>query len=229
MKVIIFCGGLGTRLGIETKNIPKPMVLIDKIPIVERVMNSFMRYGYDEFILATGYKSFVIEKYFKNKKKFKVKCVYTGLKTNTGGRLLKLKKYINPNEDFFLTYGDGLSNQNLKKLFSIHKSKKKIGTITIVRPPARFGEVLVKKNDIVSQFKEKPNVNNGWINGGFFVLNEKIFSFIRKKNEIFEKEPLERLVKKKQLLAFKHRGIWQCMDTQRDKKILLDLIKKKKL
>ncbi len=229
MKVIIFCGGLGTRLGIETKNIPKPMVLIDKIPIVERVMNSFMRYGYDEFILATGYKSFVIEKYFKNKKKFKVKCVYTGLKTNTGGRLLKLKKYIDPNEDFFLTYGDGLSNQNLKKLFSIHKSKKKIGTITIVRPPARFGEVLVKKNDIVSQFKEKPNVNNGWINGGFFVLNEKIFSFIRKKNEIFEKEPLERLVKKKQLLAFKHRGIWQCMDTQRDKKILLDLIKKKKL
>lgn len=229
MKVIIFCGGLGTRLGIETKNIPKPMVLIDKIPIVERVMNIFMRYGYDEFILATGYKSFVIEKYFKNKKNLKVKCVYTGLKTNTGGRLLKLKKYINPNEDFFLTYGDGLSNQNLKKLFSIHKSKKKIGTITIVRPPARFGEVLVKKNDLVSQFKEKPNVNNGWINGGFFVFNAKIFSFIKKKNEIFEKEPLERLVKKKQLLAFKHRGIWQCMDTQRDKKKLVDLIKKKKL
>ena len=228
MKVIIFCGGLGTRLGIETKKMPKPMVKIGGIPIIERIMNLFFKNGYNDFILATGYKSKVFEQYFKKKKKFNVKCIFTGLKTNTGGRLMKLKKCIKTNEDFFLTYGDGLSNQNIKKLLKFHKHKKKIGTITVVRPPARFGEVTIKRNELVSKFLEKPTVNNGWINGGFFVFNKNIFTYIKNKNEIFEKEPLQRIVKKKQLSAFKHEGIWQCMDTPRDKKTLVDLVKNKK-
>ena len=227
MKAIIFCGGLGTRLGIETKRIPKPMVKIQGIPILERIINLFRKFGVKNFILATGYKSKIIENYFKKKKNIEVKCVFTGLYTNTGGRLLKLRKYIKKDEIFFVTYGDGLSDQNLKELIKFHISKKKIGTLTVVRPPARFGEVTIDKNRLVSKFQEKPRVNNGWINGGFFIFNKNIFSYI-KKNEIFEKKPLERLVKKKQLVAFRHEGLWQCMDTQRDKKILIDLVKKRK-
>ena len=230
MKVIIFCGGLGTRIGNETKKKPKPMIKILGIPILERIMTIFRNNGFKNFILATGYKSKVIEGYFKKKKRGGVEgvqCVYTGLKTNTGGRLLKLKDYINTDENFFVTYGDGLTNQNLKKLLKFHNLKNKVGTITVVRPTARFGVVTIKKNQLVSKFKEKATVNNGWINGGYFVFNKKIFSYI-KNNEIFEKQPLERLVRKKQLVAFIHKGIWQCMDTQKDKKILIDLIKKKK-
>jgi glucose-1-phosphate cytidylyltransferase len=226
MKVIIFCGGLGTRLGNETKKIPKPMIKILGIPILKRIMTIFRNNGFKNFILATGYKSKKIQKYFENIKT--VKCVYTGLKTNTGGRLLKLKKYINKDEIFFVTYGDGLTNQNLKKLLKFHKLKNKVGTLTVVRPPARFGEVTINTNKLVSKFQEKPKLNNGWINAGYFVFNKNVFSYI-KNNEIFERQPLERLARKKQLAAFIHKGIWQCVDTQRDKKILIDLIKKRKL
>jgi glucose-1-phosphate cytidylyltransferase len=225
MKVIIFCGGLGTRFGNETKNKPKPLIKILGITILERIMNIFSNYGFKNFILATGYKSKLIERYFKKKKN--IRCVYTGLKTNTGGRLLKLKKFINSDENFFVTYGDGLTNQNLKKLLKFHKLKNKAGTVTVVRPAARFGLVTIKKNQLVSKFKEKAKMDSGWINGGYFVFNKKIFSFI-KKNEMLEKQPIERLVKKKQLAAFIHKGIWQCMDTQKEKEILIDLIKKKK-
>jgi glucose-1-phosphate cytidylyltransferase len=226
MKVIIFCGGLGTRLGNETKKIPKPMIKILGIPILKRIMTIFRNNVFKNFILATGYKSKKIQKYFENIKT--VKCVYTGLKTNTGGRLLKLKKYINKDEIFFVTYGDGLTNQNLKKLLKFHKLKNKVGTLTVVRPPARFGEVTINTNKLVSKFQEKPKLNNGWINAGYFVFNKNVFSYI-KNNEIFERQPLERLARKKQLAAFIHKGIWQCVDTQRDKKILIDLIKKRKL
>jgi glucose-1-phosphate cytidylyltransferase len=226
MKVIIFCGGLGTRIGHETRKVPKPMIKILGIPLLEHIIRIFTNNGFKNFILATGYKSEVIRRYFKKKKN--VRCVYTGLKTNTGGRLLKIKDYVKRDENFFVTYGDGLTNQDLKKLLKFHKIKNKVGTITVVRPPARFGMVNIKKNHLVSKFKEKGKTNEGWINGGYFVFNKNIFSYIRN-NEIFEKQPLERLVKNKQLAAFKHRGIWQCMDTQRDKKILIDLIRKKKL
>lgn len=229
MKVIIFCGGLGTRIGEETKKIPKPMIKINSVPILERIINLFYKYGHNDFILATGYKSKIIENYFNKKKNYNLQCIYTGLKTNTGGRLLKLKNYIKPGEDFFLTYGDGLSNQNLNNLIKFHKQKKKIGTITVVRPPARFGEVTLRKNSLVSNFEEKPKVRYGWINGGFFIFNQNIFKYLKKKNEVFEKTPLERLVKNKELSAFKHEGIWQCMDTQRDKKIISELVKKNKL
>ena len=228
MKTIILCGGLGTRLGIETKKIPKPMVAIEGKPIVEHIIRTYIKYGFHEFILATGYKSAEIEKYFsKLKIDANIKCVNTGLKLNTGGRILKLKKDINKNENFMLTYGDGLSAQNLSKLYSFHKKNKKISTITVVRPPARFGQVNISKNSIVSNFKEKPKTNLGWINGGFFVLNYKVFKFFKKKNEVFEHGPLERLAKKKELCAFKFEGVWQCMDTPRDKEIIKRLMKKK--
>ncbi len=229
MKTIILCGGLGTRLGAETKKIPKPMVRIAGKPIVEYIIRTYMKHGFDDFILATGYKSKEIEKYFCNLKiNAKIKCINTGLELNTGGRILKLKKYLDENQDFMLTYGDGLSAQNLSKLYLFHKKNKKISTITVVRPPARFGQVNINKKSIVTNFKEKSKINLGWINGGFFVLNYKIFKFFNSKNEMFEHGPLERLAKKKQLVAFKYEGTWQCMDTPRDKIKLTNLIKKNK-
>jgi len=231
MKIVILCGGLGTRLGIETKKIPKPMVKICGKPILEHIIRRYLKFGFKDFILATGYKREEIEQYFnKLKINANIKSIYTGLNTNTGGRILKLKKYFKNNENFMLTYGDGLSSQNFKFLNNFHKKNNKLATITVVRPPARFGEVnLNYKKNLVTNFKEKPKTNLGWINGGFFVLNYNVFDYFKKKNEIFEHGPLERLAKHKQLIAYKHVGNWQCMDTPRDKKILSNLIKNKKI
>ncbi len=228
MKVVILCGGLGTRLGLETKTLPKPMVKIDKDPILIHILRLYEKYGYKDFILALGYKGEYIENFFrKKKKKLKIKLVKTGKKTLTGTRLLKLKKLLSKEENFMLTYGDGLSNQNLDKLVRFHKKHKKIGTMTVVRPPVRFGEVTLKGKNI-STFKEKPQIKSSWINGGFFVFNKKFFNFLKKNsNEMLERSPLERLVKKKQLKAFKHNGFWQCIDTPRDKDFIKKLIKSK--
>ena len=228
MKTIILCGGFGTRLSEETKIKPKPMVKIGKFPIVEHIMHTYKKYGYQEFILALGYKGYYIKKYFKKKGNSKLNLVDTGLKTLTGGRLLRLKKYFKPGENFMLTYGDGISNQNIKKLYNFHKKNKKIATMTIVRPPVRFGEVEIKKN-LVTRFKEKPQSTKGWINGGFFVFNYKIFEFIKNDQTMLEREPMERLLKKKQLVAFKHKGFWQCMDTLREKNYINNLFKNNKL
>ncbi len=228
MKTIILCGGFGTRLSEETKIKPKPMVKIGKFPIVEHIMHTYKKYGYQEFILALGYKGYYIKKYFKKKGNSKLNLVDTGLKTLTGGRLLRLKKYFKPGENFMLTYGDGISNQNIKKLYNFHKKNKKIATMTIVRPPVRFGEVEINKN-LVTRFKEKPQSTKGWINGGFFVFNYKIFEFIKNDQTMLEREPMERLLKKKQLLAFKHKGFWQCMDTLREKNYINNLFKNNKL
>ena len=225
MKIVILCGGLGSRLSEETKLIPKPMVKIGNIPIIKHLINIYSFYGFKDFILATGYKNKVIEKYFKKKKN--VKCVFTGNSTLTGGRLLRLKKLFNKNEMFMLTYGDGLTNQNLKKLLKFHLKHKKIGTLTAVKPPARFGELLIKGNRI-AEFEEKPQLNNNWINGGFFVFNYEIFNFIKGDKMMLEREPLTKLTKKKELMAFKHKGFWQCMDTMRDKNLLNNLWKSKK-
>lgn len=225
MKIIILCGGLGTRLGLETKMTPKPMVKIGGKPILEHIINIYTKYGFKQFILALGYKGKIIREYFKNNSD--IKCVNTGLKSNTGARLYKLKKYFNENENFMLTYGDGLTNQNIKKLLNFHIKHKKIGTITAVRPPARFGEVIIKKKILVDKFQEKPRVSSSWINGGFFVFNYKIFNYINDTNEIFEYGPLVRLVKAKQLTAYKHKGFWQCMDTPRDRKLLDKIIRSK--
>ena len=224
MKVVILCGGLGTRLSEETSVKPKPMVKIGNKPILQHIINLYSKYGYREFILALGYKGYFIKNYFKQKidKKIKMELVNTGKNTLTGGRLLRLKNFFKKDEDFMLTYGDGVSNQNITKLRNFHNKNKKIATMTVVRPPIRFGEVKLKKNLIVS-FKEKPQSSDSWINGGFFVFNSKIFDYIKNDKTMLEKEPLEMLQKKRELMAFKHEGFWQCMDTRRDHALLEEL------
>jgi len=228
MKVVILCGGFGSRLGKDSSIIPKPLVKIDKNPIIIHILKLYYKHGYNDFILALGYKGEKIKKFFKkNKFKFKVQTIFTGKETLTGGRLLKLKCLLEQEKNFMLTYGDGISNQNIKKLVRFHFNHKKIATMTIVRPPVRFGEVTLSNNKIV-KFKEKPQIKSSWINGGFFVFSNKIFKYLTKHNEMLEKGPIEKLCKKKELMAYKHSGFWQCMDTQRDKELLIDLIKKKK-
>ena len=224
MKVVILAGGFGTRLGEHTKHIPKPMIKICGKPILIHIINHYYKYGFKDFIIATGYKQEVIKKYFKKKFKFKVKIIFTGKKTMTGGRILRLKKYLN--EPFMLTYGDGVSNINLKKLLSFHNKNKKIATLSAVRPPARFGAIKINKNT-VKYFKEKSKLDEGWINGGFFVLDPKILNYIKNDTTFLEKEPLVNLSKKNQLNAYKHHGYWQCMDTYRDKLIIESHFKKK--
>ena len=225
MKIVILCGGLGSRLAEETKLMPKPMVRIGSLPIIRHIINYYKSFGFNEFILATGYKKNILENYFKKEKK--IKCIFTGNNTLTGGRLLRLKKYFSKNENFMLTYGDGLSNVDLKKLLKFHLKHKKIATLTSVKPPARFGEVFISGNR-VSKFEEKSQLNQNWINGGFFVFNEKIFKYIKHDLKMLEREPFKKLTQKRELMAFKHFGFWQCMDTMRDKKILNKLLKEKK-
>ncbi|MDC3356347.1 sugar phosphate nucleotidyltransferase [Candidatus Pelagibacter ubique] len=229
MKIVILCGGKGTRLGFETKIIPKPMAKIDKDPIIMHIINYYKKFGYNDFILALGHKGSIIKNHFKKKNKksvTKIKCINTGINTLTGTRLLKLKKYLSKDKNFMLTYGDGLTNQNLNALEKFHIENKKIATMTIVRPPVRFGEVKLRGN-LVKNFKEKPQIHDSWINGGFFVFSKDIFKFLGKENEMLEKKPLEKLSKKKQIIGFKHLGFWQCMDTPRDKEYLIKLLKKK--
>tara|TARA_Y100000741_G_C18252053_1_gene557622 strand:- start:271 stop:963 length:693 start_codon:yes stop_codon:yes gene_type:complete len=219
MKVVILAGGLGSRLSEITKKIPKPMIKIGKEPIIVHIMNTFLKYGFNEFIIASGYKSFLIERFFKkNKKDYKVKIVNTGIDTMTGGRLIPLKKILKK-ERFFLTYGDGVSNINIKKLLKFHIKNNKIGTVTAVHPVARFGEIVIKKN-LVKSFKEKPQTKKDWINGGFFIFEPSFLNLIKNKNDILEGRPLESLSRKKQLSAYKHTGFWQCMDTKRDRDYL---------
>ena len=217
MKVVILCGGLGSRLSEETKIIPKPMVKIGQFPILEHVIKIYEKYGFKDFILATGYKNQIIKNYFKNKKN--IKCIFTGKTTMTGGRVLRLQNFFEPGENFMMTYGDGLTNQNLKKLVKFHLKNKKIATMTVVKPPARFGEVFLSGYK-VKKFQEKAQLNSNWINGGFFVFNYKIFNYIAADTVMLERQPLSKLAKNKQLIAFKHKGFWQCMDTMRDKGIL---------
>ena len=219
MKVVILAGGLGTRLSEYTKNIPKPMIKIKGVPILLRIIKHYLKFGLKEFYIASGYKSAIIKNYFKKKRyNFKVKIVDTGLNTMTGGRVLRLKKYLK-SETFLLTYGDGLSDVNINKLINFHKKTKNFVTLTAVRPPARFGAIKLHGNR-VKVFREKSRLDEGWINGGFFVMSPKIFKFIKSDKSYLEREPLERISKKNKLGAYKHNGFWQCMDTLRDKKIL---------
>ena len=229
MKVIILCGGLGSRLAEETKKKPKPMVEIGGKPIIRHIMGIYSQFGYKDFILAAGYKAKYIKKYFENKKfGFNIKVINTGRNTLTGGRLLRLKKLFKKNDNFMLTYGDGLSSQNIKKLVKFHLSHKKIGTLTAFHPPVRFGELKINK-DKVKLFQEKPQSKTSWINGGFFVFNYDIFDFIKGDKTMLEKEPLQKLAKSDQLHAYKHSGFWQCMDTMRDKIFLNNLVKSKSI
>jgi glucose-1-phosphate cytidylyltransferase len=224
MKVVILAGGFGTRIAEYTKIIPKPMIEINKKPILIHIMEHYVKFGFDNFYIAIGYKGNIIKKYFdKNKYKWNINLIHTGIKTMTGGRLKRLKKFIG-NETFLMTYGDGISDVNIKKLIKFHKNNKKLVTLTAVRPPARFGAIKLIGNK-VKIFKEKENIDEGWINGGFFVINPKFFKYIKNDNTFLEKEPLEKLSNERQLTAFKHKGFWQCMDTKRDKDKLEEILK----
>lgn len=230
MKVVILAGGKGTRISEYTKDIPKPMIRIYGKPLLTRIISLYQSYNFNEIIIAAGYKNHIIKKYFKNNKKFSnVKVIDTGKNTMTGGRILRLKKFFKKNEDFFMTYGDGLSNINLKKLKKFHESHNKIATVTTVRPPIRFGEIYVNNKNVVKNFEEKPQLKSGWINGGFFVLNYKVFNYIKNDSTLFEREPMEKLAREKNLMAFKHNNFWKCVDTLKDKLYLDKIYKKNEL
>ena len=228
MKAIILCGGKGSRLAEETKLIPKPMVKVGSLPIVVHIINHLRFYGIKEIILATGYKSSIIEKFFHNNKKFKnIRAIYTGKNSLTGGRLLRLKKYLKDDDNFLLTYGDGLTNLNLKKLMKFHLYHKKAATVTAVNPPVRFGELELRKSS-VKKFSEKRQIRNSWISGGYFIFKKKIFEYLKNDKTILETSPMKKLTDANNLFAFKHSGFWQCMDTLREKKLLEELWKKNK-
>ena len=238
MKTVILCGGRGTRLSEETYIQPKPMIKIGGMPILSHIMNIYSHHGHNEFILALGHKGEIIKEYFLNyyalksdlvidistgkvsyqnpqKTNWKVELVDTGENTMTGGRLLRLESLLRPHGTFMLTYGDGVANIDLNALLEFHKSHGKIATITAVRPSARFGDLTLNGNQI-STFKEKPQGQEGWINGGFFVFEPDVFDYLENDETILERTPLERLAQDKQLMAYTHEDFWQCMDTVRD-------------
>jgi len=251
MKVIILAGGLGTRISEETYNKPKPMVKIGKMPILWHIMKIYSAQGYKDFIICGGYKQKVIKNFFlnlkkpiiklfinnkyqakKSKKNYKagwnVNIVDTGINSNTGERLKKLKKILHKENNFFFTYGDGLANINLKKLLSFHKKQKTVATLTAITPPSRFG-VLKFKGNKISRFLEKRDFEKDYlVNGGFFVFSKQIFKYLRGKNPILEKNTLEFLSTKGQLSGFKHKDFWFSMDTQRDHIFLNNLWVSKK-
>ena len=244
MKVVLLAGGLGTRLAEETHKLPKPLVKIGNLPILVHIMNIYSSYGFKNFIICGGYKYEEIIKFFKHyidfkltnkskyqniffskKKNWKVNIVFTGKKTNTGGRVLKIKNLIKENF-FFLTYGDGLADINIKKLFNFHNKKKRnVATITAVKPPGRFGVLKISKS-IVTKFQEKVDTNDVWINGGYFVFKKEIFKYIKKDTDSLEKDVLTKITKAKKMHAYKHNKFWQPMDTLRDKNELNKIWKK---
>lgn len=229
IKVVILCGGKGSRLAEETKITPKPMIKIGNLPILIHIMKKYYKHGFKNFVLALGYKKEIIIDYFKRtqfKEKWNVELVNTGKDTLTAKRLLKLKNKLLKNEIFLLTYGDGLSNLNINKLVNFHIKHNKVATVTAVRPPARFGELKIVKNKVLN-FDEKNQINVGWINGGFFVFNKKIFNYLKDDETILEKEPLEKISKINELSAYKHNSFWHPMDTLREKLLLEKLCKSK--
>jgi len=244
MKVAILAGGLGTRLSEETTVKPKPMVEIGGRPILWHIMKIYASYGFNEFVIALGYKGEVIKDYFLNHhyhsssltvqlktggvlthnrdgEDWTVHLLDTGYDTQTGGRVKQIAEFIE-NEPFMLTYGDGVSNVHIPSLLEFHRQKQKLVTLTAVRPPARFGQ-LVFDGDRVIRFEEKPQVGEGWINGGFFVLQPEIAKYIDDNSTYWEREPLERLSADNQLSAYRHEDFWQCMDTLRDVQLLQKL------
>ena len=225
MRVIILAGGFGTRLGEVTDLIPKPMVSVGGKPIIVHLMEHFASYGHTQFHLALGYKANVIEKYFNEHSfQWSINLHDTGLHTATGGRAKKISPSLN-GEQCFLTYGDGLSNVDLSELETFHNNHGRLATVTAVHPAARFGE-LDLDGDRVLSFEEKPQLQTGWINGGFFLLENDFFKYISSDSIMLEREPLESATKDKNLFAFKHDGFWQCMDTRRDHSLLEELFKK---
>ena len=250
MKVVILAGGLGTRISEETDTIPKPMIQIGGKPILWHIMKIYSAHGINDFIICCGYKGYVIKEYFANyflhqsdvtfcmkANKMKVHCkraepwtvtlVDTGEDTMTGGRLKRIEAYVKDEEAFCLTYGDGVSDIDIKKLIKFHKQKNTLATLASVYPPGRFGALDIK-NEKVHTFKEKPKGDGGRINGGFFVLSPKVIDFIEGDYIFWEQQPMESLAQQDQMSAFEHNGFWQPMDTLRDKKYLEDLWRSKK-
>ena len=225
MKVILLAGGFGTRLSEYTDVAPKPMIKIGEKPMLWHIMNLYARYNHTNFFVALGYKGEIIKEYFtKTKEKWNINLVDTGQKTMTGGRVKRLKKFIG-NETCMLTYGDGLANINLDALLDFHKKHRKLVTVTAVRPPARFGAIKLNGNR-VNDFREKSKMEEGWINGGFFIIEPSFFDFIEGDDTYLEREPLARVAKEGELFAYKHEGFWQCMDTKRDRDNLEEIYKK---
>lgn len=245
MKTILLAGGLGTRLAEETASIPKPMVEIGGRPILWHIMNIYACQGFSEFVVALGYKGEVVKDYFlqfntrnadltiklatgnrtiheASHPDWTLHLVDTGLSTQTGGRLKRLARWLDDGEAFMMTYGDGVSNVDLKSLLQFHRTHGRLATVTAVRPPARFGGLHLD-GDRVTAFTEKPQTGEGWINGGFFVLEKKVLDFIQGDGTYWELDPMERIAREGQLMAFRHEGFWQPMDTLRDKKHLEDL------
>jgi len=249
MKAVILAGGFGTRLSEETTIKPKPMVEIGGKPILWHIMKTYSHYGIDEFIIALGYKGEYIKEYFLNLHAFNsdltidlannktilhqndqpnwtVHLVDTGLYTQTGGRLKRLKKWLENDETFMFTYGDGVADIDIGKLLEFHKSHGKMSTVSTVRAPSRFGRAGFDGNRI-TQFFEKPEHGEGWINGGYFVLNAGVFDYIDSDESIWERSAVEKLVKEGRLMGYKHYGFWSCMDTLKEKNFLEDLWNKK--
>ena len=242
MKAVILAGGLGSRISEESFLKPKPLIEVGNMPIIWHIMKIFSHYGIKKFVVCCGYKGYLIKEYFanyslhssdvtiniiknkiivhkKNAEDWQITLVDTGENTLTGGRILRIKNYIQ--DDFLLTYGDGLANINISQLIQFHKLNKKSATMTAVQPSGRFGIVEInKKNNLIENFIEKPKGDGSWINGGFFVLKKNIFKYLKDDTTIWEKEPLEILSRNKQLCAFRHSGFWYAMDTMRDKNYL---------
>lgn len=251
MKVVILAGGFGSRLSEETIDKPKPMVEVGLKPIIWHIMKLYSYYRFNEFIICAGYKSNYIKSYFNeymmnlhditfdfknnlktyHKKKvdpWNITIVDTGLNTNTGGRIKKIKNFLDDDDNFFMTYGDGVGNINIKKLLDNHLKSNKIGTVTAVLPKAKYGNLNFNLRGKLKSFEEKPKSEGGWVNGGFFVLNKKIFKYIKSDKTIFEHEPLNSLVRENQLNAYFHKDFWQSMDTLRDKNYLNQLLENNK-
>ncbi len=240
MKVVLLCGGFGTRISEESALRPKPMIEIGEKPILWHIMKVYSHYGFNEFVICLGYKGYVIKEYFAHyflhesdvtfdfesgnqqivhnraAEPWKVTLVDTGLNTMTGGRIKRIAPYVGDNT-FMLTYGDGVSNVNITELAKFHQRQGKLATITATQPAGRFGTLSLDDNETVFGFEEKPRGDGAWINGGFFVLEPEVFNYIKGDETLFERDPLESLAKERKLSAFKHAGFWQPMDTLRDK------------
>ena len=242
MKVVILAGGLGTRISEETVFKPKPMVLIGDKPILWHIMKIYSSYGFNDFVICCGYKGHVIKEYFanyllhesditintstnnitfhnSNSENWNVSLINTGELTMTGGRIKRIKEYVG-NESFFLTYGDGVGDVNIKELLNFHKSHGKKATLTATKPFGRFGVIDISNEGQITSFKEKNKEDVSWINGGFFVLEPSVFDYIEDDTTVFEKEPLEKLTLEGELNAFKHDGFWRAMDSLNDKNVL---------
>ncbi|KRE75412.1 glucose-1-phosphate cytidylyltransferase [Paenibacillus sp. Soil750] len=248
MKVVILAGGYGTRISEESHLKPKPMIEIGGRPILWHIMKLYSSFGFNDFVICLGYKGFFIKEYFAHyflhesdvtfdfrsdsqlithqhsAEPWRVTLVNTGLDTMTGGRVKRIQPYIN-NEAFMLTYGDGVSNVNINELLQFHKLHGRLSTVTSVQPSGRFGALELNDNNEVKGFQEKPKGDGSWVNAGFFVMEPEIFNFIENDTTILEKEPLEQLATKGELMSYKHNGFWQPMDTMRDKNLLEDLWK----